>query len=486
MSTSAITTENLLPGTNMWQFNKLASTRMQAYADKTAYNPGDTVTFFVSVQVNGTLYNLNIYRLGWYRGTGGCLKYTNNGLTGVAQGVWDNSSQTLIGGSALIDSSTHLCDANYSASTTWVIPGGACTGVYMAQFTDANGYQCACTFVVRGSVTSDYVVSRGYTTDAAYNSWGGYSLYTNPTVGTKVSFNRPNLSNGGASNVLAYDLTAIHWLEMMGYDLAYISDIDLHTSGTNPLLMHKAYLSLGHDEYWTKEMRANVLAARDASVGLGFLGANAIYWQCRLENDAASNANRTVVCYKVTTAANNLATDPLYGVDNTRVTTNWRDAVLNLPENALIGMMYSDNSNTGNFAWTVDSNAGSLGIVAGTGLTPGQSYGFDLVGYEWDRITNNGLTPTGIQTIATSATVGVAGVGNSNTTLYQAASGAWVFATGSIGWMGALDPYRYNPQAGGYPTVIQPMKQLMVNVMTKLLAAKTPTSVQYGSFLLHA
>src|SRR5260221_14587327 len=109
-------------------------------------------------------------------------------------------------------------------------------------------------------------------------------------------------------------------------------------------------------------MRDGVEQARDQGIGLAFLGADAAYWQIRFEPDGAGTRDRTVVCYKVQTGNHDLARDPLYGKDNTRVTTQWRDPVLNRPENALIGVMYSsltDSQKLQGFSWELNPSARS-------------------------------------------------------------------------------------------------------------------------------
>jgi hypothetical protein len=43
-------------------------------------------------------------------------------------------------------------------------------------------------------------------------------------------------------------IDAIRWLEQRGYDVSYLSDVDVHEDPAQ-LLHQRAYLSLGHDEY---------------------------------------------------------------------------------------------------------------------------------------------------------------------------------------------------------------------------------------------
>jgi hypothetical protein len=483
-ATNPISRENAQMGTDAWQIppGKAASTQIQAYAGATSVMPGQKLTFYVSTQVDTTAYSVEIYRLGWYEGAGGRLMASQLDIAGHAQGYYDANQNRLIGcTSCHIDAKTHLIEANWQPSYVLTIPTGWTTGIYLAKFIDVNGFQTYVPFDVRGNDHSAYVVVTPDTTYAAYDTWGGASLYklddsvpgedTNAARATKVSFDRPYLEGDGSSQVLLYEVDAIHWWERQGYDISYISDVDLHENPAQ-LLNHKAYISLGHDEYWTKEMRDGVESARDHGVGLAFLGANASYWQMRFEPDSAGTPDRTVVCYKVQSFPNTLANDPLYGKDNTRVTAQWRDPVLDRPENAMIGIMYSGFTHQQQgFPWVLGAQANAP-FVAGTGLQPGQQYGCDVVGYEWDRVFKNGAGPANLQVLATSTTKTQDGVADvSNTTYYIAASHALVFATGSIYWTESLDDYRFvgdascPQQNSGVPG----MQQLMANIMNALI-----------------
>jgi predicted DNA-binding transcriptional regulator AlpA len=80
----------------------------------------------------------------------------------------------------------------------------------------------------------------------------------------------------------SYTYPAIRWLEQNGYDVSYISGIDTARDPTAPLA-HDLFISVGHDEYWSGEQRANVEAARAAGVNLAFWGGNDVYWRTRWE-----------------------------------------------------------------------------------------------------------------------------------------------------------------------------------------------------------
>ena len=473
-----ITVENAKKGTTAWQISagNAATVQIQAYVDKRSVAPGQQLTFYVSTQQAGTPYTIAIYRMGWYQGKGGREIARSGSLVGQAQGYFDDTQSALVDCSTCyVDTATGLTEARWKPSYGFNVTKDWTTGVYLAKLVDAQNKQTYVSFDVLGSRTSNYVVVTADTTYAAYNNWGGQSLYSynsKPIPAVKVSFDRPSTQQYGSDQVLIFEADAIRWFERQGYDISYISDIDLH-AGAQALISHKAYISLGHDEYWTKEMRDGVEYLRDHGVGLAFLEADDSYWQARLEPDSAGIANRTVVSYKVLTPKHDLARDPLYGQDNARVTSQFRDPVVNRPENALLGEMYSDvvHGRHG-FSWKPTSTLTASSLTNDTGLTAGREYGCALVGYEWDRVFNNGATPGGLQILSTSATVNDTGQADtSNTTVYIAPSHAMVFDTGSVYWTSALDAYQFasDPRCAGTQQVIPGIQKLMQNVMSQLL-----------------
>jgi len=326
-------------------------------------------------------------------------------------------------------------------------------------------------FVVRDDAgRSDILFQSSRTTAAAYGSYGtptqGYSLYAyNSTGGVpaqKVSLDRPSTEVIEYSNMLNHEYPMVRWLESQGYDVSYTTNLDVHTGGVAALQSHKLFLSVGHDEYWSKEMRDAVEGARDIGVNLGFLSGNAAYWRVRFEPSTTHGvADRVMVCFK----------DPVNSPDPVAPTYMWRDPLNNRPENALMGVMYVGDENLlyGGYDWVV-SNA-SDPMFANTGLANGSSLA-NLVGYEWDAVVNNGFTPSGLVTLATSSVTattvapgeqaGPGGTQISNSTYYTAPSGATVFALGSIQWMWGLDSYGVTP-----PRVDPRAQQFAVNLLAK-------------------
>lgn len=482
---NAIVQENAHQGSDGWQVHKPATTQIQAYASAPSVSPGQVLTFYVSTQAEGALYEMDIYRLGWYSGLGGRLLLQRTDQVGQAQGYYDPVAHILVDcASCVVTNNTGLVEANWQPSYELTVPSDWTTGVYLAKFIDgspdAKGFETNVAFDVRGSTHSLYVAVTPDATNNAYNSWGGYSLYIAYGKAGQfgramnVSFDRPDVYGiAGTSQVLLWEVNAIRWFERQGYDISYISDIDVQTAPTQ-LLQHQAYISLGHDEYWTKEMRGAVEQARNQGVSLAFLGGNDVYWQIRLGPDSAGNPNRTVICYKVSTAGHDLALDPFYGKDNSRVTALWRDPVLARPENALLGIMSSGLTHQPlGFPWQVNPQAHSP-LLDNTGLQPGQAYGCDIVGNEWERIFDNGFTPAGLQVLGQSPTIDDTTTPTrdmSQTTFYIAPSGAMVFAAGAIRWSLALDSYRFvsDPLCTHQETEIPGLQKLMAHVMAALI-----------------
>lgn len=464
---TTISAENALPGNASWLVSQPDSVAIQAYADATSVSPGTPLTFYVSTEQAGTPYTVQVYRLGWYGGLGGRLLWTGNGV-GQAQGVYDGASKRLIGcASCHLDPATHLLEARWHASFSLPIPTTWVTGLYEAKLTDAHGSHATVFFTVRGAPFSAYLVVVADNTTEAYNDWGGYSLYHGPdgskaTRAFKVSFDRPT------HGWYFYVLDTVRWLEREGYDLSYASSVDLDEYPAQ-LLNHRAYLSLGHDEYWSSKMRQGVETARNHGVGLAFLGGNDMYWQIRYEPDSLGAVDRTIVCYK------SAAADPLSGTDNALVTVRWRQAPVRRPENAIIGIMFEDYANApAAYPWRVNP-ATSSPLLTSTHLQPGQSYGCNLVGNEWDTVYDNGFSPAGLTILGSSPVVSLTGQHETASTAYYVApSGAFVFASGSIYWGYALDNLRA-PEA--HPTsceqqsrAIPGIQTLMANVMSALIA----------------
>jgi P pilus assembly chaperone PapD len=444
---NAIQIENTYPGDSTWNdfTANLAPDALSGYASQTSVNHGGSINFFVTTTAASVL--IDIYRMGWY-GSAGARKM-------LAMGPFPGQHQAI----PLPDTVTGMVACNWTKTATLTVPTTWTSGIYLAKLTASSGDKSFIYFVVRNDGGhEDFVFQSSVTTAEAYNTWGGTSLYNNNTDGsvfsgphaTKVSYDRPfNPGDGnGAGQFLWFEYPFVRWAESQGFDLTYITNIDTATN-VNPLTNHKAFLSVGHDEYWSKAMRDNVESAINSGVNAAFFSANAMYWQIRLEPNAAGVANRVQVGYKdYATDTTPPGPDPQWGVNNPIVTTNWRDPVVNRPENKTIGIMYEDQISTASADYVVQN--ASNWVYAGTGFTEG-THVPGIVGYEYDRVWNNGLTPAGLTVLSDSPVTGQEiGSSHANSSIYTAASGARVFAAGTIEWSWGLDNYgsRHTANAG--------------------------------------
>ncbi|MFP2908233.1 N,N-dimethylformamidase beta subunit family domain-containing protein [Pyxidicoccus sp. 3LFB2] len=86
-----------------------------------------------------------------------------------------------------------------------------------------------------------------------------------------------------------YDLPLLAWLQHNDYadQVDFCTDMDLHLdTGLEMLSRSNLLLSVGHDEYWSAEMRANAARFRDEGGNIAFLSANTCYWRVTLEDPA--------------------------------------------------------------------------------------------------------------------------------------------------------------------------------------------------------
>jgi len=484
---NAIQLENQNPGDPTWDdFASVANQdAISGYGSKISVNHGDAIDFYVTT--TAASLTIDIFRMGWYGGAG-ARKMTS---LGTFPGVHQTPCTT--------DSVTGMVSClTWSKTATLAVPSSWVTGAYLAKLSASSGNKSYIFFVVRNDGGHEAIeVQTSVTTYQAYNAYGGISLYTNTTNGsvykyahaTKVSFDRPfdpNDSNG-AGHFLYAEYSFIRWAESQGYDLTYATDVDTH-SNVNPLTNHQAFLSVGHDEYWSMGMRTNVQNAINSGVNVGFLGANDMYWQIRFEPNANGVADRVQVGYKDTAIFNTApGPDPMFGVNNAIVTTNWRDTPVNMPENAVIGVMYDGQVSNNNYPYVVQN--ASNWVYTGTGLSNGNSVP-GIVGYEFDKVWNNGATPAGLTALSNSPVCcsdtqwDTGGNSTSQATIYTAPSGARVFAAGSIDWAWGLDNYASGNTANAG------IQKMTANILNNFISGGTssapavtlsPTSLTFNS-----
>ncbi|MBL6458267.1 hypothetical protein JMJ55_23290 [Belnapia sp. T6] len=181
-----------------------------------------------------------------------------------------------------------------------------------------------------------------------------------------------------------YDRHFAVWAEREGYAVDRITQADLHRF---PEILddYACVVVVGHDEYWTREMRLAIEAFVERGGRFARFGAN-FTWQVRLEADGLRQ-----VCYK----SNAPESDPIRETgDTARLTTAWEDRHVRWPGATTVGV----NGLGGTYAnWGRFTPRGSRGFTvyrpehwafAGTDLTYGDIFGAEarIFGYEVDGL----------------------------------------------------------------------------------------------------
>jgi hypothetical protein len=409
--------ENSLSGDPHWAVRHLGSKHaIEGYAGKASVLSGESFPLFVSTESTG--FRVTAFRLGWYQGTG-------------ARKVWQSAS--LRGGR---QKSPAVAAATNTVHTDWdpvveVPTHDWPAGAYLLRLDADSGAQRYVPVTVRSAGTAGRIVLKSCVqTWQAYNMWGGYDLYKDAAGAYAnrslvVSLDRPYDTNG-ANYFLTYERNVIKLAEHMGLDLAYVTSMDI---AADPHLLDgaSALISMGHDEYWTPEERANVTAARNKGVNLAFLGANAVFRRTRLQ-PTALGAARQVVCYKTS-----YTEDPMYAKDPTEVTSDWREPPNSDPESSLIGTIYEGYP--ADAAYVVSSPRSW--IFKGTGVSAGTSFPH-LVGIEYDRVNPAYPVPRPVEVLSHSPLTCQGASSYGDSAYYTHSGGAGVFNCGTMRWVEAL------------------------------------------------
>lgn len=418
-----ITQENAQPGDPSWTLSPPAPKHeLEGYGSRITVHPGDPIDVAVNVG-RAQPVSWRVYRLGWYGGAGARLVATGGPVDVAPQPACPR------------DPTTSRVECAWATAFRVTPAADALSGAYVIKLHGAVG-ESYVPFVVDDGRAAAVLVDVNVTSWQAYNDWGGESLYADAS-GTmphgkawEVSYDRPFANDNGAGRLFDYEADFIRFVEGVGYDVSYTTAFDL-SHDTTQLDAARVFVSLANDEYWTVAERAAVQAARDRGVNLAWLGADQALWRIRLQPSSRGVPERVIAAYKA-----DQDRDPVLAAQGpTASTALFRDPPLAQPENAIIGVMYD--------SWLLVRQPfvvadGASWVFAGTGLTTGDSLPGGVAA-EYDRRFDNGAEPPGLETLASSPVVNAHGPpSTAMSTYYRAASGAEVFAIGSIGWVNGL------------------------------------------------
>src|SRR5450432_545077 len=172
---TTVATENQRPGTPDWEITSPAlHHEIEGYASRTSVNGGDPIDLFVSTR--DPRYTIDVFRMGWYAGAGGRRFAGPIARDGIAQDVPPP------------DPVTGLVECRWRDPyrlETRDESGAWPSGIYLARLTavpspkEPGPHQSFIVFVVRDDArASALLFQSSVTTFAAYNNWGGKSLYS--------------------------------------------------------------------------------------------------------------------------------------------------------------------------------------------------------------------------------------------------------------------------------------------------------------------
>ena len=309
---NAIQIENEKEGATDWQLTRVRLDRrdgcrsavIEGYCSRQSVAAGETLQIMVSTQPVEK-FRLEIFRTGYYGGRGARLMKTLGPIDGIAQPTPEPDERTM-----------HEC--RWTPSVELKIPEDWPSGVYLGRLTtlppenERAYWQSYVIFIVRDDArdaNADILFQCSDNTWQAYNGWPyKSSVYTHPKGGqgpwADVSFDRPygreaqftSIVNDplsvGSGAYLTFEFPLAYWLEKQGYHVTYCSNSDLLSPERG--LRCKAFLSVGHDEYWDIRQYNSVVAMRDAGVNLLFLSGNSVCWVSPLKASGAGHANRVM------------------------------------------------------------------------------------------------------------------------------------------------------------------------------------------------
>jgi hypothetical protein len=426
---SLVAEENSRPGTRDWM---LRNTRIEpasryrcpwieGYCSHRSVRAGDTITFHMSANPASPV-TLDIYRCGFYGGDGGRL---------VKQlGEFNTKAEV---DPPVGPKRVRTCTWEPAAELT--IPPDWLSGVYLGKLTAINsGLQSYVVFIVRDDRPADFIFQCSDNTWQAYNRWPDqFALYDDGQHewywggGVQVSFRRPYgkycqildapLSTGSGEWLL-WEFPLAFWMESLGYDVTYISNLDTHRDAAG-LRRARGFLSVGHDEYWTIEMFENVRAAVSAGVNAAFLSGNAVCG--RVQFDEPLQAFERIGVFGPPGGTHEF--EKMSTLEHRRPYAN-----------ELIGA-HSTGPVTGGADWTC--RLPDHWLFEGTGMKEGDAIP-GLVGWEYH---GDPAPITGLEIVASGPTQQAPGKPNGGTytaTVYPGLKGNFVFNAATIWWADGL------------------------------------------------
>ena len=430
--------ENSRPGDPDWQLTKVWPNRdrgfrsalIEGYCDRQSVLAGDTIRFFVSTDP-ARRFTIDLFRMGYYGGAGARRLERLGPFPGRVQPIPTGADR--------------LRECEWEPAVEFRIPPNWPSGVYLgklsclAESKSEHPWQSYLIFVVRDTRRAGLLFQVSDNTWAAYNRWpDGSSLYVDAhdakafswQAQARVSFDRPYSKYAqifdhplslGSGEFLLWEFPLCYWLEQHGYDVTYGSNSDMLT--VDAFTRAKAFLSVGHDEYWDPRQYDAALASVAEGVSHLYLSGNAVYGVTPFYPSSRGHAHRILRREGIYGGIYGRMDEFVGGQNFTRHGP---------PANQLIGAhtIYPFNGG-GDWICTKPEHW----IFAGTGMKQGDSIP-GLVGWEFH---GDPAPIPGLEVVA-AGTALRSGVDQANwaATIYPGPKKNWVFNAATIWWAQGL------------------------------------------------
>ncbi len=301
-----IRNENAKPGARDWQLTRvrtnlgkgLRTGLIEGYCSAQSVQAGDTLRIHVSTNP-ARRFTIEIFRMGYYQGRGARRITVLGPIAGKPQ------PDPPVG-------ERRLRECRWEPSAEVKIPADWPSGVYLgrlnciAESPSEHPWQSYVVFVVRDNRKAGILFQVSDNTWAAYNKWpDDYSLYTDPRHAwapqVAVSFDRPYAKysqiydhplSTGSGEFLLWEFPLAYWLEMLGYDVTYVSNSDMLQP--EQFLRGRVFLSVGHDEYWDPRQYDGALASVKAGVTHLYLCGNGVFGVSPFQPSSQGQPNRII------------------------------------------------------------------------------------------------------------------------------------------------------------------------------------------------
>jgi len=267
------------------------------YCDKTSYNPGDEVQFYLTGPKNNN-HKIDLVDI---------------------NGVSVFSFSSAISPQQIKSAKPWVDGCMFDKTTSVRIPNSIKSGFYTWKLGSKSVHENIPVVIKSADNFPEVTVVYASNTDNAYNLGGGKSLY-GPSVEdrcTVASFLRFPFSP------VDYTSSFFKWMSLQSYNANFVADVDLDDYAT--IQNSKIVILTGHSEYWTKQARLNIDKFVDSGKNLLVLSGNTMWWQVRYNLE-----KNLMICTK------DHVSDPL---SNTIYNTQqWPTPALKYPTTSSVGV----------------------------------------------------------------------------------------------------------------------------------------------------